>query len=268
MTPVPAMGGPAGLRGRDLGVSVLFHVMITLLLASSRACQEESAPLFDPQDVMNVEMVALPKATGRNPDRATRAPRPPEGSRTAEAPPADPDQMVVPQEQTEEQPSGASTPSPDAQARRDELLRDLRREQLVKQMDASAPLGDRDRLATDPDSTLSPDAVGWGSGSGTPMDPELARYIVKLRQRILPHWTPLPRLIRENPDIETVVGVWLDPDGVVQVVRVLKDSGSASYDQSCLRAVRKAARLPLPPDKYLSKLNQGIAIRFPASDAG
>ena len=254
--PGPAlMGGGAGLGVPDVVVSTLLHLVLVGTLAATRSCTDDDEPLFDPDEIMEVQMVALPKSAGRNPDRATRAPAP------AVAAPA-PDTMTYQDPSVEKRPTKEHVK--EQQAKRDELLRQLKRESLIRSL-SNAPVGSVDRGATDPDSTLEGDV--WGSGVGVITDPELARYLTELRQAVIPQWAPLPRLIQENPGLEADIFVWLDDLGVVQTARVGTSSGNSSFDESCLRAVRKAGRLPIPPAKYRVDDTSAFGIRFRASDA-
>ena len=62
----------------EIGASIGVHLLVVGLLALGQLMKPEG-PLFDPNDVMTVQAVALPKANKRMPDRPTRAPDPPKG---------------------------------------------------------------------------------------------------------------------------------------------------------------------------------------------
>jgi len=246
----------------DIGGSVLVHGFLASLLAFAKICAPETGPLLSPDEVMEVKMVALPRSESALPDRASRAPRPSSGAPESSAPPLAPDQKTIPSPDAERPEGQTLTDHSDA---RQALMRDLRRKQLVDAL-SDAPVGPEDRSATDPDSPFSSDMViGWGTGEMG--DPELARYAVELRQTVTPHWSPLPRLLAEHPDLYATVGVILDDEGRVKKAEIARSSGFSSYDESCLRAVRKAARLPLPPPKFAELASQGFGIGFRAQDA-
>ncbi|MFH1463052.1 MAG: cell envelope integrity protein TolA [Pseudomonadota bacterium] len=258
---------PADLQSWAIAVSLLLHGCVAGTLAITRGCAPEPSVLFDPSEVMEVTMAALPKSAGRQPDRASRAPSPAEGQQQAAAPPQQPTDQMSFKDPTKEKAKGEERPK-DRSKERDDLLASMRRADLVRQL-ADAPLGDVDRMATDPDSTLTmEEAFGLGGGVG-PVDPEAARYLVQLRQNLLPHWNPLPRIIEEHPSIFTVVDIWLDDDGEIADSGVKAGSGIDAFDSSCLLAIAKAARLPLPPDRFRVETRKGIQIRvtFRASDA-
>lgn len=247
-------------------ISIVMHAGLAGLLAVSKACKPDDSSLLMPD--MDVMMVPLPKAAGRLPDRASRAARPAQGADTP-APPqqVDPDQLRF-EDPTKEKSKGEPQPKDHSDARQD-LLNNMKRQQLIDQL-ADAPIGDADRLATDPDSTLTvEEAFGLGGGFGGPVDPDAARYLLELRASLLPHWNPLPLIIEQNPDIYTVLDVWISDTGRYKSADVKIGSGNDSFDRSCLTAVAKAGTLPVPPDKFRVETRKGIQIRvtFRASDA-
>lgn len=260
MTPLPLLAGRSGLHGLDFGASLALHVLAAILLVSVRTCGGGDEPLFDADEVMMVQVVSLPKAKGRLPDRATRAPAPAAGAPDAAAPPTASD-MVFRDEEAEPNQGADSTD------RRRQLLESLRQQRATGSASPDAPLGDVDRAATDPDGALSDEVLFGGTGTGIPADPDLARYNMELRQAVIPQWTPLPRVIQENPEAWAVLEVTLHPDGRVDDVRVARSSGIGSFDESCLRAVSRAGLLPLPPSRFPSLASDGILLMLTASDA-
>ena len=247
-------------------VSFVLHAGLAGMLAISKTCKPDDSSLLMPD--MDVMMVPLPKAAGRLPDRASRAPRPAQGADTP-APPkqSDPNQMSF-EDPTKEKSKGNPKPEDHSDARQD-LMRDLKRQQALDAL-RDAPIGDADRMATDPDSTLTvEEAFGLGGGFGGPVDPDAARYLLELRAALLPHWNPLPKIIEQNPDIFTVLDVWISDSGKYKSADIKIGSRNDSFDRSCLTAVAKAGTLPVPPDKFRVETRKGIQIRvtFRASDA-
>jgi TonB family protein len=247
-------------------ISLVMHLGLAGLLAISKACKPDDSDLLMPD--MDVMMVPLPKASGRLPDRASRAPRAAPGADTP-APPkqSDPNRMRF-EDPAKEKPQGEPARENHSDARQD-LLRNLKRQQALDAL-RDAPIGDADRMATDPDSTLTvEEAFGLGGGIGAPVDPEAARYLLELRGALLPHWNPLPSTYEHNPDMFTVLDAWISDDGRYKSADVKIGSGNDSFDRSCLTAVAKAGTLPLPPDKFRVETRKGIQIRvtFRASDA-
>lgn len=253
-----------GLRPVDLGVSVGMHVFLLVLLVSTKACVHEPKPLFDPDEVMEVKMVALPKASGRNPDRATRAPDPVQGAPDAMETPAPPDAMKLQDPQAEK---SKGDKVPDQTANRDKLLDSLKREALVRSMNANAPIGDVNRNASDPDSMISEEDIYGEGGPGIPVDPEIARWVSQVKRAVTANWVTLPSYRADTPNLVTRVKITLDEQGRVVEARVHKSSGNTAYDDSCVRAIQKTASLPLPPKKLGYSLPVRFPIDFGASDA-
>ncbi len=251
------------LNPSDLVGSVGIHLLIVAAVFAFGS-GDESGPMFDPDDVMEVKMIELPKSPTRMPQRATKAPPPPPPGKTqAKAPPPPPTASDMKLETPEAEPlQGDETQDPQTDARQD-LLRRLQRQRALQNLEA--PDGREDRAQSDPDGTLAPEDVFAGSASGVAMDPELARYTAQLRKLILPHWAPLPRLIQENPDLSAVVEVPVKTGTLRGRGRVVESSGNDSFDQSCARAIDKAGQLPPPPERF-QRLT-GVWIRFRASDA-
>lgn len=256
---------PTDLGVRDMAVSVVLHLALAGVLFFSRSCAQEPEPLLPQDEIIMINLAALPRSEGRTPDRATRAPRPAEGAPEAVVAPPRPDAMSLPDPKAEK--SKGTTAPPDPDVRRDELLRDLKREQLVRSLNPDAALGDVDRAATDPDGTLPPDMV-FGTGTATgPVDPEAARWAAEIRRLVTANWVTLPRFTQDNPTLSTIVKILLDEEGKVKDVKVFTSSGNASFDDSAVRAVQRTARLPLPPAKFPFKPPMWIKFRFGASDA-
>ncbi len=90
-------------------------------------------------------------------------------------------------------------------------------------------------------------------------DHELAMgYADVIRQQVIPHWSRPPSA---RNGMVTVLQISLVPTGEVVDVNVIKSSGDAAFDDSTLRAVRRAGRFPelqqLEPrvfDRYFRKL--------------
>jgi len=257
---------PAGtdLQAWAIALSLGLHSCLAGTLAATRGCSGDAEPLFDPDDVMMIEMAALPKSAGRLPDRASRAPRPADGAPEAMTQPQQPSDQMRFEDPDKEKEKGEKVE--DHSLDRERLLAEARRKALVDSL-SDAPIGDADRQQTDPDSTLDA-TFGFGGATG-PVDPEAARYLVELRQVLLPLWNPLPKVVEQNPAIFTLVDIWLDPDGRIADSEVQTPSGNGSFDQACLTAVARARRLPIPPARFKVETRKGIQIRvsFRASDA-
>ena len=244
----------------EIGASIGVHLLVVGLLALGQLMEPE-APLFDPNDVMTVQAVALPKANTRMPDRPTRAPDPPKGDTAkAKAPPPPPtaSDMALRKKDAKKKKGVA-----DRSADRSELLNRLKRESLLK--DATAALGTKDRVQTAKDGVDPKDAVIGPIGAGR-MDPELARYVSQCRDRILPNWKPLPAILAAHPEYKVVVSVSVGQTGQLGSPTVVTSSSDASFDRSAISAVVRTGRLPPPPAKYAASAAKGVMITLSAAD--
>ena len=244
----------------EIGASIGVHLLVVGLLALGQLMEPE-APLFDPNDVMTVQAVALPKANTRMPDRPTRAPDPPKGDTAkAKAPPPPPtaSDMALRKKDAKKKKGVA-----DRSADRSELLNRLKRESLLK--DATAALGTKDRVQTAKDGVDPKDAVIGPIGAGR-MDPELARYVSQCRDRILPNWKPLPAILAAHPEYKVVVSVSVGQTGQLGSPTVVKSSSDASFDRSAISAVVRTGRLLPPPAKYAASAAKGVMITLSAAD--
>lgn len=243
--------------------SVVLHVLVaaTLIVGSVIAAfVAPPKPLMEIES-MEVSVVMLPHAT-RAPDKATAAPRTKgdtplsaDAPKTTEPPPPkesdlafqDPNAKApTPVKPTEEKTAGTQG---SAEADRQRRIREL----MMQQMVDDAAEGEKDRQATDPNSQAT-ERIDLG-GSGANADPELARYLAKLRALFMAHFDPLPAVVQANPNLKTVVRVEVDPDsGKVTGYTISKPSGNASFDGAAERAVQAVDSVPLPPEKYKDRL--------------
>ena len=74
-------------------------------------------------------------------------------------------------------------------------------------------------------------------------------------------WTIPENLLKEMVDLETIIVIIIDRDGRVQNWWFEKKSGNVIYDQSTIRAIKKAEPLP-PIPKELEKERLECQIRF------
>lgn len=212
-----------------------------------------SEPLFKPEDVMVVSMSGPPKSDSRMVQKAERAPDALRGAAkpTTDIPPPNPSDMAF---KTPE----AQVNKGQQDAAMQKIMDDLRREKLLK--DLSAPLGTVDRAASDP--------AGSGDGSTATSgvnDPETAKWIKKMEEKVAPNWHPLISTCQANPKLTVFVIVPMLPDGSIDGDLVIEtSSGNSSLDQSALRAVQQTTNLPPPPAKFTSGVNGRV--KFPCAD--
>jgi colicin import membrane protein len=89
----------------------------------------------------------------------------------------------------------------------------------------------------------------------------LNEYYSLLWARIKQEWTIPENLLKEMVDLETIIVVIIERDGRIQKSWFEKKSGNALYDQSAMRAIKKADPLPAIP-KELHEHALEVGIRF------
>ncbi|RME24347.1 MAG: TonB family protein [Deltaproteobacteria bacterium] len=243
----------------EFAASVALHAAVVgavLLLGGGDA---DDRPLIDPHDVMIVSAVALPKQTGRMPDKPMRTPTPPQGEAPVTAPP--PPQASDMALHTPEAPKPEGRPEPpDHSVDREALLNAARRQALV---DAAAPIGPENHTRTAPDGVDPADAI-LGSGGAGIHDPELARWKAAVEAAIRRNWTPLPATVAAHPEYVVYVVVPIDAEGRLGTPQIYQGTGDASFDRSALLAVMKTRRVAAPPEKWRSSTEVGVVLEFPA----
>lgn len=241
----PGIGCSVFLHG---GVG-LFAIVISwigpLLMAFFPSCQPE--PLIaDNVEVFSVSN--LPKRLNV-PDKAERvakvkrpevpAPKPPDPKPKPE--PVKESDLVIEKKDVKPEPKGNTD---DAAARKRAL------EELLEEPDdllADAPIGETNRVPTDPNGVVGADPRLGSLRSGSKSDPEMAKWqsqvTAKLRQRFKP--------IGPRSDLKTVMHVWIDPEsGRILRYEVAESSGALSFDKAAERAVAATGTIPIPPAKY------------------
>jgi colicin import membrane protein len=102
------------------------------------------------------------------------------------------------------------------------------------------------------------EAVGEGGG-GAVRGLEFILYTQRLQRRVQESWI----VTEKKPGLTASVSFKIQPDGEVQDVELMKSSGDGAFDQSVLRAVRKAAPFPPPPPSYAQEFaTQKIVMNF------
>lgn len=243
-----------------VAVSVALHgfvAIVALLVSVVGPWLFPERPLVDPDQAIEVSMVVLPKSRNALPDRAMRAPTEAGALAPTEV---SPDEAPV-RESDLAFPSPVPEPKgdPNADLRREEMMAEMERERLLQ--DLSAPTGEYDRDATDPNG-VGDLAMNTGA-QGDPADPEYARYIMQLQQLFMQHFRPLPGIAQANPGIRAEVFVLVDPEtGVVRESRFKKSSNNEAYDRAAELAVQEVGTIPLPPEKYRHLAKSGYVIQF------
>ena len=102
------------------------------------------------------------------------------------------------------------------------------------------------------------------AAAGGQMDDRLAEYYRVIWSRIKSQWA-LPGGINPRNDVEAVVNIRILKDGSITGMTFEKKSGLGYFDNSVLRALKKAPPLPPRPEWYREN-GLEIGIRFLSSD--
>ncbi|MGB6554947.1 MAG: energy transducer TonB [Candidatus Binataceae bacterium] len=105
--------------------------------------------------------------------------------------------------------------------------------------------------------------VGPGSGSlGIQQDPEFLLYFSTVQDKIKKAWN----FTSGSSDLTAVVDYAIGPDGALTEVKIAKSSNDAAFDDSVLRAIRRAAPFAPPPEKYRAQWAGGVEATFRLGD--
>jgi colicin import membrane protein len=98
-----------------------------------------------------------------------------------------------------------------------------------------------------------------GGNPGGGYGAEFLAYTQHIKQRVKEAWIVTER----KPGLSAVVRFGVDTTGEVLEVELAESSGDRAFDQTVLRAVRKANPLPPPPEAYREEfLTQKVEITF------
>ncbi len=217
-------------------VAGVAHVAAFLLVALGQ-CGSKSEPLFRPPDAIIVEMAGPASVKSNMPQRAERAPTPAQGAPDAPLtpPPPNPSELALP---TAPPLKGGADPA------RDALLAELRKQQLLA--DLEAPEGKVDRLESGDNSA----AAGSKAQSGV-QDPELARWVAKANEELKKNFHPLPSWCAAKPDLVARAAATVRADGsLADEATIVDSSRNASFDAACVRAFANTTRLPPLPSRF------------------
>jgi outer membrane biosynthesis protein TonB len=221
----------------------MMHALLFAVVLVAR-CGGEPKPLIKPEDVIMVAMDGPAKQVTAMPQKAERAPDPPSGAEPqVEPPPPNPSDMAF-HDKDAPKPKG----DPDKEktdAKRDQLLAEMRRKALLDNLDA--PVGKEDRAATSPDGTSSE----GGTASAGVNDPALAKWVREAHNLLQQNFHPIPAYCEANPKLKAVAKVPVAGDGRLDGDPVISvSSGNPSIDAACLRAFTLTPRFPpTPPNR-------------------
>ena len=101
--------------------------------------------------------------------------------------------------------------------------------------------------------------IGSGHGSmGIQQDLDFLLYYRTVQQRIKQAWS----FSGGNNELSTQVAFAIGPDGKLTDVKIKQSSHNTAFDESVIRAIRRAAPFPAPPEKYRDQFARGIEAVF------
>ena len=124
---------------------------------------------------------------------------------------------------------------------------------------AKGPEGGGPVAANAPPSDGKGRGIGTGTGSvGQLQDPEFILYYKTVQDQIKKSWT----FTSGSNDLTATVDFAIGPDGALHNLKVATSSKDSAFDDSVLRAVRRAAPFPAPPEKFRDLFSSGIEAQF------
>ncbi len=250
---------------KTLGLSVALHGIL-FALAATITWQGTDKPLIPLEDTIVVSLVASPKGDGDNQPQNSRTPPrketyvPPPEPPSREEPVFDPSREARSLEEAmkpDPTPRRSHGLDEDARKRLERILARQRLRERVAKLTGSP--GTRNRRGSSPRGGGDGAQGGGPSGAARSLDPAWA---AALNAQIEKVWFVLPTFRSRN--LEVQVEVTVDADGNVRTATIKKSSGERGFDEAAVRAVKKAAPLPLPTKKDLRRaiLAEGFVLMF------
>jgi colicin import membrane protein len=133
----------------------------------------------------------------------------------------------------------------------------------VKEKEKSEPGGEKEKNGLGGNARGSGPITKGGEsgegGGGLVRGLEFIMYTEQVQRRMQESWI----VTEKKPGLVATVSFRIQPDGEVLDVELLRPSGDTAFDQSVMRAVRKANPLPPPPQTYLQEFaTQKIVMNF------
>ena len=123
----------------------------------------------------------------------------------------------------------------------------------------TGPRGGGPVVANIPSSEGKGYGIGSGEGSvGILKDPEFLLYYKAVQDQIKKAWT----FTGGSNDLTATVSFAIGPDGALLGLKIGTSSNDGAFDDSVIRAIRRAAPFPAPPEKFRDEFSSGIDARF------
>jgi colicin import membrane protein len=214
------------------------------------------------EDVMRVDLVALPDKLPSEP--VTAAPAPPEEVKNETPPVPEPPKPKLPE------PEKAKLPDPKADVIKNkaieklkamQALDDLNKQELEEQKAKEEQARQEKLKAAAPVKTKG-NAVAPGTALKGLSKLEYDSYLSALDKHIKSHWA-LPEWLARG-GWRARVRVHFNTSGVILRRELVVKSGSAEFDEKVLEAVDRASPLPAPPEKFVDIVDiSGVIFGFP-----
>jgi len=246
---------------RSIIVSIGIHVVI-LVAAGSMTLFHMSGTTYSPS--YTVDLVSLPSpkpAAVAKPAPAKPKPVPkPVAENKVAKPAAEPPPLEV---QKEMQTSGGDEAARlERRKKIEEMEMEVRR--LYESFTSEEDITTEDHTQPVETDAVGPPAVNASAGgNNTPSNIRFRVYYDRIWAQIRSSWV-LPEGVTSRVSLTTVVGIRIDVDGEIEQFWIEERSGNDYYDQSAIRAIRKANPLPPLPDELSdAPLEVGINFRYP-----
>jgi TonB family protein len=116
--------------------------------------------------------------------------------------------------------------------------------------------GERGPVASNANSAGKGYGIGSGTGSmGKLEDLQYLLYFRTVQHKVKDAWTFPGGSNELSADVEFSIGA----DGALNSVKIAKSSGDSAFDESVLRAIRRAAPFPPPPDRYRAQFSDVVS---------
>lgn len=122
----------------------------------------------------------------------------------------------------------------------------------------------RNRVNTNPAPQQQAKAPPSPGASGAVSSSQMNAYYALIWSRIKSQWA-LPRGILQSDNLETIIDVKILRDGTVSRLDIEKSSGNRYFDQSAVKAVRKASPFPALP-AWIQDTSAEFGIKFHSSE--
>lgn len=86
-------------------------------------------------------------------------------------------------------------------------------------------------------------------------------YTDRLHRHVQSHWQ-LPKWLAISGELNTVVKIYLSPEGYIISKQLIQSSGDPRFDEIVLSAIEKASPFPQPEDRFVNIIQEGITLNL------